>query len=141
MISLTVLFLRSKDQTSLGQNDGKFGSAQEQRRASVKGSPVVPKSAKRVIEVNDAVLYTITILKGHYVAGRVVDGSFVPGSFVGYLPAVKTAFREKKYLVREFSYDHSKSGGVDAEIEEAKKELKQASQPHAPFNDDLYPFL
>lgn len=114
-----------KNSASLGTNDGKFGPALQKKRASVKGSPVVPRSAKLVKETAEAVLYTLTLLKGHYEAGEYVDEVFVPGRFVDYLPQVKIAFREKKYVVREFSYDHTRSGGVDAAIEDAQKEIKQ----------------
>jgi V-type H+-transporting ATPase subunit C len=51
---------------------------------------------------------------------------FVPGKYVDYLPLLKNAFREKKYILREFSYDLSgKKGGVDAQVEAAASELKQ----------------
>jgi V-type H+-transporting ATPase subunit C len=64
--------------TALGQNDGKFGPALD--RASVKGSPVVPGSAKKVLEEGDSALYAVTILRGHYQAGVLVDETFTPGS-------------------------------------------------------------
>jgi len=48
------------------------------------------------------------------------------GSFVDYLEPLKVAFREKRYTIRELSYDSSKAGGVDAVIEQSKNELKQA---------------
>jgi V-type H+-transporting ATPase subunit C len=95
------------------------------QRTSKTGSPVVPGSAKKVYEEGDSSLYAVTVLKGHYAAGNYVEDAFVPGQFVDYLPALKTAFREKKYVLREFVYDGSKSGGLDGEIEAAKNELKQ----------------
>ena len=56
------------------------------RRDSVRSSPVVPKSARRVTEDKDGyVLYTVTILK------RFAD-------------SFKAAAREKRVVVREFSY-------------------------------------
>lgn len=47
------------------------------------------------------------------------------GQFVEYLEPVRAAFREKRYVLREFSYDVNKSGGIDAQIQQANNELKQ----------------
>jgi V-type H+-transporting ATPase subunit C len=48
------------------------------------------------------------------------------GSFVDYLEPLKQAFREKRFIVRELTYDSARAGGVDSVIEQAKNELKQA---------------
>lgn len=117
-----------KTSNSLGTNDGKFGPALSKKRASVKGSPVVPKSAKKVAEEGDGVLFAMTILRGHYEAGSYVEDSFVPGRFVDYVGPLKTAFREKKFVLREFSFQPSRSGsagGLDVQIDAAMNELKQ----------------
>lgn len=50
---------------------------------------------------------------------------FSVGTFVDYLDKVKTAFREKRYVVRELSYDSAKTGGVDGVIKQASAEIKQ----------------
>ena len=63
----------------IGENDGNFGPALE--RAAVTGSPVVPGSALKIASEIDQVLYAMTVLKGHYQAGVVVDGVFNPGRF------------------------------------------------------------
>jgi V-type H+-transporting ATPase subunit C len=47
------------------------------------------------------------------------------GTFVDYLEATKTAFREKRFIVRELKFDSSRAGGVDSAIEQANNELKQ----------------
>ena len=65
------------DSAGIGQNDGKFGSGI--KRSSVKGSPVVPNSLKKVHEEGESVMFSVTILRGHYEAGQYVDGEFVPG--------------------------------------------------------------
>jgi len=65
---------------SVGQDDGKFGPALD--RSRVKGSPVVPGSAKKLIEEGDAVMFVITILRGQYQAGIFVDNVFTPGKFL-----------------------------------------------------------
>lgn len=62
----------------VGENDGNFGSAVA--RTAITGSPVVPGSALKVLEEGDQVLYAVTVLKGHYQAGVVVDGVFNNGT-------------------------------------------------------------
>lgn len=46
----------------------------------MKGSPVVPNSAKKVHEEGEAILYAVTILRGEYVAGQYIDGEFIAGT-------------------------------------------------------------
>lgn len=45
-----------------------------------------------------------------------------------YMESIKTAFRDKRMIVREFEYDGSKAGGLDGQIEQAKNELKLIKQ-------------
>jgi len=63
----------------VGENDGKFGAAVE--RTSVTGSPVVPGSALKILAEADQVLYAVTVLKGHYQIGVLVDDVFTNGEF------------------------------------------------------------
>lgn len=42
-----------------------------------------------------------------------------------YSDAIKNAFREKRFTVREFVFDPSKAGGVDGQIDQAKWEVQQ----------------
>eukprot|EP00607_Mallomonas_marina_P010101 CAMPEP_0182419166 /NCGR_PEP_ID=MMETSP1167-20130531/3566_1 /TAXON_ID=2988 /ORGANISM="Mallomonas Sp, Strain CCMP3275" /LENGTH=387 /DNA_ID=CAMNT_0024593831 /DNA_START=227 /DNA_END=1390 /DNA_ORIENTATION=- len=107
----------------LGKDDGNFGP--ECQRTSVKGSPVVPASAVKVHQEGDTNLYTITILKGHYVAGVIEGNEFSPGHMVDYVEPFKVAAREKRLTVREFVFDPSKAGGLDQQIDHAKWELQQ----------------
>lgn len=86
---------------------------------------MVPGSKKKIFEEGDSVLYAITILKGQYSAGYYVDEVFHQGTFVDYLEPLKTAFREKRFIVRELSFDAAKSGGVNGAITEAETEMKQ----------------
>lgn len=120
----------SSQPQAVGTNDGKFGASLQKARSNIKGSPVVPGSYKRIVEEGEYVLYGVTILKGHYEAGRYIDGGdvFEPGTFVDYLEPVKNAFREKKYIVRDFSYDPSKAGDVESSIETTKGDLSQIRQ-------------
>lgn len=110
------------DVTSVGKNDGRFGPAL--KRNSVKGSPVVPGSKKKIIEEGDMILYAVTVLRGHYESGYFVDDVFTPGKFVDYLEPLKSAFREKRFTVRELVYDSSKTEGVQGAIERAQADLK-----------------
>lgn len=70
-------------------------------------------------------MYAITILRGHYQAGCYQDDTFNSGVFVEYIDGVKSAFREKRFIVRELTYDSAKTGGVDGVIKQANDELKQ----------------
>ncbi|RYH29997.1 hypothetical protein EON65_06665 [archaeon] len=63
---------------SVGQNDGNFGPSID--RSKVRGSPVVPGSAKVLVEEGEYAMYTMTILKGQYKAGIVADDVFTPGN-------------------------------------------------------------
>jgi V-type H+-transporting ATPase subunit C len=59
----------------------------ESNRESVRGSPVVPASAKKLIEDKDGyVLYAVTILKK-------------------FTDSFKSACREKRFVIRDFQYD------------------------------------
>ena len=66
--------------SAIGQNDGKFGTGV--KRSTVKGSPVVPNSLKKVREEGDSVMFAVTVLRGHYQAGQYVDSEFVPGLYI-----------------------------------------------------------
>jgi len=107
----------------VGQDDGQFGSGVT--RASVVGSPVVPGSARRVALEGEQVMYVVTLLKGQYKAGTIVDEVFSPGEYVDYVEPARAAFREKKLILRDIQYDASKAGGVDAQIEQGEQEMFQ----------------
>lgn len=68
----------------LGADDGKFGPGVIGMRCAVTGSPVVPGSAKKVVEEGELVMYAITLLKGHYQAGTLIDEVFAPGNVCDY---------------------------------------------------------
>lgn len=48
------------------------------------------------------------------------------GKFIDYLEPLKSAFREKRYILRELIYDSTKTGGVSSIIEKAQADLKQS---------------
>lgn len=50
------------------------------------------------------------------------------GNSVDYIEPLKTAFREKRFILREFSYDPAKAGGLDGQIQTAEAEVNQVHQ-------------
>ena len=50
----------------------------------------------------------------------------ISGNSVDYIEPLKTAFREKRFVVREFSYDPAKAGGLDGQIEVANAEDRKS---------------
>lgn len=42
-----------------------------------------------------------------------------------YVEPIKTAFREKRFVVREFTYDAAKAGGLDGLIQAANLEVQE----------------
>jgi V-type H+-transporting ATPase subunit C len=47
---------------------------------------------------------------------------------VDYVEPLKSAFREKRFVIREFVYDPSKAGGLDGQIDKASTECQQVHQ-------------
>jgi V-type H+-transporting ATPase subunit C len=90
-----------------------------------KGSPVVPGSCKKVFEDNENVMFSIVILKYHYVPGHYDGDIFVSGTSKDFLEPLKIAFREKKFILREFFYDGNKSNSIDGQIDVAKQQVDQ----------------
>lgn len=109
-----------------GRNDGNFGAAVT--RASKKGSPVVPGSHTKVCQEGESVLYSLVVLRGQYEAGKFEGDTFVAGNSVDYIEPLKHAFREKRFVLREFAYDAAKSGGLDGQIAAASAEVQQVHQ-------------
>lgn len=107
--------------SGLGQNQH-FGSAVD--RHGKKGSPVVPGSLQKVMEDNDSVLYTITVLKGMYEAGYYEGEEFVPGTKIDLLEAFAKVLREKRYMVREnFTFDPAQQGKAAMAMEQLQVEV------------------
>ena len=47
---------------------------------------------------------------------------------MSYIEPLKAAFREKRFVMREFSYDPSKAGNLEVQIAIANSEVKQVHQ-------------
>lgn len=106
---------------AIGQQDDRFGP--EFRRDKVTGSPVVPGSARPILREGDQFVYALTILKSQYTAGYYDNDQFVPGITTNYVQAFKDACKERRYTVRDFSYDPEKAGALDKQIEKSTWEL------------------
>lgn len=78
-----------------------------------------------MFEDSENVMYSIVILKHHYIAGKFDGDNYLPGTKLDFLEPLKTAFREKKFTLREFSYDGNKPSGIDGQIDFAKQQLDQ----------------
>lgn len=93
-------------------------------RHGKKGTPVVPGSLQKVMEDNDSVLYTITVLKGMYEAGYYEGEEFVPGTKIDLLEAFAKVLREKRYMVREnFTFDPAQQGKAAMAMEQLQVEV------------------
>lgn len=97
------------------------------KRAQVKGSPVTPKSAIKIKSDNEFVMYSILCLKGQFEAAVLNpdNTTFTESKYIDYIEPLKAAFRDKRYVIREFSYDASKAGTLDVNIDKAKSDLQQ----------------
>jgi len=110
-----------------GDTHGKTGS--DSGRDAAKGSPVVEGSAHLVYKGGDSIVYSIVALKGHTESGFYAeDGTFVNGKTVDYLEPLKHAFRDKRFTLREFTFDASRAGGLEALISTAESQLQKTHE-------------
>ena len=92
---------------------------------------VAPDSAKLVLSQGEQVMYLMTVLKGKYEPGHYEEGAsaeskdsvFVPGKLVDYTEPLKSKFRERRFVLRTFSFDEAKAGGLDALADKAKRDV------------------
>ena len=107
------------------ENIASYGPVED--KDSIKGSPVVPRSAMKVFENQDQVLYAMTVLKGHTKPGTMdLNGNYTAGGMVDYMEPLKLAFREKRCTVRPLVFDTTKATGVEANIEMASAEVEKS---------------
>lgn len=93
-------------------------------RSNVRGSPVVPGSSRKILEEGDALLYTVTVLKGQYQPGRIdKEGTFEQGTVIDYVEDFKTRAREKKFIVRDFVFDQTSQATNEEAIAELEVEV------------------
>jgi len=110
----------SRDPTKLGEPVN-FGAKVD--RHKVKGSPVVPGTLKQIHSDGDSLLYTLTILKSQYEAGYYESGEFQQGTKVDFLEEFTKACRDKRYIVRDFSWDPTQASKSENILETLQVEV------------------
>ena len=110
----------TRDSTKLGEPVS-FGSHVD--RHKVRGSPVVPGSLKKVHSDDDSILYAVTILKGQYQAGYYENNEFQPGVYVDFEDEFNKACKEKRFTVREFTWDPQQASKASMKLEQLKVEV------------------
>lgn len=96
----------SVDSRQLG---GPISFGKQVNRHRVRGSPVVPGSIQLVKSDEESILYAVTILKGEYEAGFYEGNEFHAGTFKEFEPELAKACREKRFVLRQFSWDPSQA--------------------------------
>ncbi|CAB9511849.1 proton ATPase subunit C 1 [Seminavis robusta] len=110
----------SRDPTKLGEPVS-FGAKVD--RHKVRGSPVVPGSLKQVHADHDSLLYAVTILRSQYEAGYYENGEFQQGTKVDLVEEFTKACRDKRYVVREFTWDPTKASKSENILEQLQVEV------------------
>lgn len=110
----------TRDSTKLGEPVS-FGSHVD--RHKVRGSPVVPGSLKKVHSDDDSVLYAVTILKGQYQAGYYENNEFQQGAYIDFEDEFNKACKEKRFTVREFTWDPEQASKASMQLEQLKVEV------------------
>lgn len=110
----------ARDSHNLGQ-PVKFGQLVDRHRK--RGSPVVPGSLQLITEDSDSLLYTVTILKSQYEAGYYEGDEFQPGTKVDFEKEFGDACKEKRYIVRDFTYDPGQASRNSMALERLEVEV------------------
>jgi len=105
-------------------NSHGLGKASPQvNRHSKRGSPVVPGSQVLVTADNESCLNAVTILRSMYEPGYFEGEDFVAGTKIDIEEGFNKACREKRYIVRDFTYDPSQAGKNDMKLEQLQVEV------------------
>mmetsp|Transcript_27764 Transcript_27764/g.65242 ORF Transcript_27764/g.65242 Transcript_27764/m.65242 type:complete len:420 (-) Transcript_27764:84-1343(-) len=110
----------SRDPSKLG---GPISFGNQVDRHKVSGSPVVPGSIQFVKADDESILYAVTILKGEYKAGFYEGSDFNAGTFKEFEPELAKACREKRFVLREFSWDPSQASKSQMAREQLQVEV------------------
>lgn len=110
----------SRDPTKLGEPVS-FGSHVD--RHKVRGSPVVPDSVQLVHQDDDSMLYAVTILRGQYEAGYMEQGEFQAGTKHEFMDDFAQACREKRFIIRDFTWDPSQANKSSLQLEQLRVEV------------------
>jgi len=111
----------SRDMSKLGTAVN-YGANNVDRK-KVKGSPVVPGSVQKVHSDSDSILYAVTILKGQYEAGYYENNEYQQGTKVDFIIEFEKACREKRFMVRNFSWDPTKASKSAIVLEKLQVEV------------------
>lgn len=85
----------------------------------------MPGSSRKLIDDQEAALYTVTILKGQYEAGFYTDDEWQPGVFSDYVEEFKNKARERRFVARQFKYDPNAAQAAKTALDRATVELQQ----------------
>lgn len=110
----------SRDPSKLGEPIS-FGSQVDRHKE--RGSPVVPGSLKQVHADHDSILYAVTILKSQYEAGYYENGEFQAGNKIDFEEEFAKACRDKRYMLRNFSWDPTKANKSENALEQLQVEV------------------
>jgi len=98
----------------------KYGSLVDRHRK--RGSPIVPGSAQMVKEDDDSCLYAVTILKSQYEAGYYEGDEFIAGTTIDFEAKFEQECRDKRFVLRPFSYDPSAANSSAMRMEQLQVE-------------------
>jgi V-type H+-transporting ATPase subunit C len=111
----------SRDPSKLGEPVN-FGSMVDRHKE--RGSPVVPGSVQKVAEDTDSILYAVTILRSQYESGYYEGDDFQAGTKVDIEEEFGKACREKRYVVRDFTYDPTQASKSAMAMEQLQVEVE-----------------
>ena len=92
-------------------------------RHEKRGSPVVPESIMLVKEDGESTLFAVTILKSQYEPGHYEGDEFIAGTKVEFEEDCVKACREKRFIVRQFSYDPNQASSSAMALEQLQVEV------------------
>lgn len=87
------------------------------------GSPVVPGSIVLVKEDGESTLFAVTILKSQYESGYYEGDEFIAGTKVEFEEEFVKACREKRFIVRQISYDPNQASSTAMAMEQLQVEV------------------
>lgn len=110
----------SSSPANLGQAT-QFGTEIDRQRK--RGSPVVPGSLVEVKKDKESILYSLTILKSQYQAGRYEGDEFMAGNTVDFVSHFNKICKDKRYVVREVDFDPSQASRSAMALEQLTVEV------------------
>lgn len=84
----------------------------------------MPGSVQKVAEDADSILYAVTILRSQYESGYYEGDDFQAGTKVDIEEEFGKACREKRYVVRDFTYDPTQASKSAMAMEQLQVEVE-----------------